>query len=921
MSKKNDWSDAAMTIPVPAKSVKAGLRPVDAEGNVKDDKPSSSLKQKTQQIRALLSERTEQLSTAKGILEVHPDLNLAKEITVAQVLAPKDLSDFKFRLRVNPVLYPGKVNPIAVARIQEVLNTHLELEEKVGDYLGDILYDHGAVVHLILPPAQIDSIVGQMDLESFDKASATDLFADIGVHTHTDPALTKAGIDGIHDNYKLFYRDSCRQHIINKNVSSGFDFENMSFATDHTEKKNEGCLVIDEIIEDERQTQALRIRLSPDIVMPLGDPSDKSKHHGYYILADDSGQLGTSCQDTGFMKDLLARMKKALHDETSNEYTIIKDLGFIEDSKDKKAKMSFDELMGRWVDFVEKPIREKIKSSGLVRGDVDVSEYHNFYRILLHRHLKQKKTRLIFVPAKLVSYMAMDYNDMGQGVSLLEKTAYYSSIRAIIQIAGVMNLVHNAIPVTDVAITLDEDDDDQLGTVETVLHELSKMTSLNFPIGTINPSEIVTSIQRAAYRVKIDGGTAFPKTSTELSDSGKSRVTQIDTEVDQQLRRLQYAGLGVSPEAIDQSLQGEFATQVILNDLLSAKRAMTKQRKFKKCLLDYIRRVIEFSPQFIKEIKDAGITDPAAFVRSLEIVMPTADMSRVEQHADAWDKISRFVDEVFPSIISDDMLRGMAGIDSQYTRDQLDDIRNIYASAYKRRYLKDNNILPEIWELIDPDSESGFNKEIPEHYRKVFKAIGPTVKAILKGIDNNDALIQKYLDNPKRKEDTDGTDTGSNPGNAGFGGAAPTPGAPVPGGADVFGSGVATPFSDDGEPFVEEDTGLDLEPGTDDEPGDPDVADPLAVTEDPIDLGLGGEEEEEADPLAGAEEETPDPLGEEEEPIDLDLTGEEEEDPADPDEVDPLAGEPEEVPEVTDPEDDPELDIDPDDPDTEDPLA
>lgn len=853
-NKPEQWEDESMSVPVPRASIQAGLREVDQEGKpTGKDAPKGG--KKHDKIRAILTERTEQLSTAKGILEVHPDLRLAKEISVAQILSPKDLSDYDFRLTINKVLYKEKVRQNVIERVQELLNTHLELEEKAAEYLGDILYDHGAVVHLILPPAKIDDLVSNtIDLESFDSTTNDTLFPDLNKHVASSEALTKAGIDGIHDNYKVFYRKEIREALVDRSTK-GYDFESFSFAFDDPKAEENEMLTLDDVLEEDRRVQALRIRLSPDIILPICDPSDKSKKFGYYILADDNGHLTTSCQDSGFMSDLLSRLKKALHDENSQEYTIVKDLGFIDKNQDKKAKETVDGLLEKWVDLVEAPIREQIGKSGIVHRDVDVKDCQNFYRILLSRHLKKKKTRIIFVPAKLVSYMAFDFNELGHGISLLEQTAYYSSIRAIVQLTGIMNMVHNSIPTTDVNITLDEDDDDPMGTIETIVHELSSMTTLNFPIGTVNPSDIITSLQKAAYRIKVDGGTMFPSTSTEMSDSGKNRTQQLNTDLDDQLRRKQYAGLGVSPDAIDQSLQGEFATQIILNDILSAKRAMNKQRKYKACLKEYIQRVIEFSPYFVKELKDLGIKDVARFVRALEIVMPTADTSRIEQQAESWDRLNRFVDEVFPSIISDDMLRGIAGIDGEYTRDMLDDVRNIFASGVKREWLRENNILPDIWRAIDPDKENGLTGEISEHYTKTFKAVAPIVKSVLKAFDANDDNIRKYLDNRTTTTDEDGNtvDTGS-----------------------MFGSGMATPFDEKGNPFQspisnqnpEDPFALDNENPVPEAFGDDDVDENVDEFGDPI----------EQDPVA--EDET-DPFAEEEQPSE-EMGSLEEEGPEDP---------------------------------------
>jgi hypothetical protein len=854
MPNENPWVEDKQPLKVPRSSLVLMETDKDEHGN---EKPRNGITE--QNVKSLLEERTEKLSTAKGILEIHPDLRLVREILIAQTLSPKDLSDFKLRLAVNRGIYKKEVKADLLTELTAMLNTEFNLEENIPEWVGDALFDHGAKIHLIMPPANIDALINQaaltgIDQESLDSITDGELFNNVGIVNPSNDVKNElkklAGVDQVFDNWAQMYKPTLREAARERHVSktTGIDMENYTFAAapvfgafgDGTRPGRESKPVEIEVEEELRkEAVAIPMEISVDACLAIGHPGNRKNHVGYYFLVDKHGYITSSVEESTFMSDLLNRLKRALHDDQSEEFQVIRGMDVMNGKEEKKKTAA--QFMDAWVRKIEEPIKKMIKDSNVVDGDVEITEYKAFYRIMLSRALKKQETRLLYVPAEMVSYIAFNYNEWGQGTSMLERTAYYSSIRAILQIVSMMSMVHNSLPHTELNVTLDENDTDGMGTIETLLHELSKMTSMNFPVGSVNPSEIMTSVQKALYRIKVDGGNKFPRTTTEMSDVSRSKTT-IDTTLEEDLKRKQYAGMEVTPEAVDQSLQGEFATAYILNDLLAAKRAMRRQRKLKPQIARHIYKLIRFSPKIIMWLKEKGINDKDMhdFVRSLDIILPAADQARIEQQAEAYEAYSRLIDDVMESFITDDMLRGIAGFaDSDYTRDILDDTRAIFSSALKRQWLSDNNVLGEIWRLIDKDGDDSLVDSIKDHYKNSFDAIGPIVVSVLKGISKTDNEILKFIDSKKDEE-----------GNSDF------DNAPRP--------GVGTPFNSEGDPFATDQDNIDGVGGEDDPfdegPGaEGDPADPFAADDDDADLDfLGGGDDDVID-VPGAEQNLDDP--------------------------------------------------------------
>lgn len=829
----SEWQDETGEFAVPRALVLSTIKEDLEEGKDKDE----SKRIKHNRVKTMLEQRTEQLSTAKGIMEVHPDLEMAKEIRVAHMLSPRDMSEYKLRLQIKKSIYAKASKPATLEAIVDILKEQLNLESGMRTIVGKALFTEGADIEMYLPPKTIEAVVaecGKLDLESFDNTPITELFPSLNNGYNFSESVTKdleaLGITEVSNNPKTLLRTEIRDHFLDRKIDGGFDVENANANTwFNVDKKSNSDgdlpLVFSEPEEsDMREGFAIRKTLPTDAVLPLCDPSDPSKHFGYYLLTGENGHFLSASDDKSFMADLLDRLKKAVHDEQSTEFQIIKDVGIIDKEAEKKNKQDLDKIMQSWIDKVVDPIKRNITENGFNADEIKLKDNRAFYRIMLSRALRKAKTKIVFVPASMVSYVAFDYNQLGQGVSLLEKTAFYSSLRAILKIAGVMNSVTNAIPITDINVTLDEDDDDQLGTLETVMHEISKMTVMNFPVGSVNPSDIATSLQKASYRLKVDGGSKLPNTSTEISDNNRNKTGGMDSEILRQLKIDHYAGLGVAPEAIDQTLQGQFATGLVINDLMSARRSMSDQAILVPQIEDRIYKFCRWSPAIHKLLNDAKIKDLHSFCKSLSLIMPSADISRIEQQAEQYETVSRFIDEVMPSVIDDQVLRGIFGeTNLRIAPNTLEDARNIIASTMKRKFIKDNNILPDIWALFDKDKESSLLTEMDDHYRSVFKYLGPRFKSILRSAANYDESMAKFIEeNYPAEEGAEGAQPG-----------------------DVPQTGGAIPFDEEGTPFAEpeaEEVPENLPEETPAGEGEE------APTEEPIDIPgtAGGEEEDPA---------------------------------------------------------------------------
>ncbi|AXH70862.1 virion structural protein [Vibrio phage BONAISHI] len=814
-------------------------------------------------LKNILVERTKMMSDVESIYQTNPDIRLAREILVAQTLSPKDLSAIKFKLFVDRSVYPDKVPLDFLEELQTHFTTKFDLESKMPQICGEALMDYGSWSYLFIPPSHIDDIIqgSKPDEISLENIADT-LKANVGnvstslfhrIDDDKKKKLTDLGIADLTTNLSLLKEGVYRNRAFVNKVDN-LSLESYSAPENdktRTWQKQPLLNFKRRNKEEALKNNPLVYKVPSDCILPIHEPSDPSEHLAYLILIDSKGRIVSRASNSDYAGDLERKLQRAMNDINGNkegsdsgngDFRIIKSV----DGWEQVDKNDPEEFIRLYSKSVMEPIIEMLEQHGMDEEGINLGDDDRIYRIMLERALEKKETRVLFVPADYVTYMAFNYNASGQGVGLMEQNKFFASLRAILQIADMMNAVTNSVPRTEFQVTLDDTDNDGLGTLEALMHELSRMTVLNFPVGTTNPSDIITSIQKAAYSIKVDGGDKFPNTSVDRSDTQRSRAVS-DSDLNDDVKRKLFAGLTVPVEAIDRTLEGETATALILNDLMAAKRAMERQLIFRKGIEDIVRTYSYFSMDVRDLCKKHKISDEKFedLLWALRLLLPVADTAKIEQQAETFETMERFFESAVSHYITDDMLRGIVG-DNQMSREILDDMNKIFVSELMRQWMRQNNILPELEQIVAEDRDENLITPLREHYKAVFKNFGPVLKQILDQANKIDIQAEKAR---QAHEDAQNEDD-------------------QPQGGDGRRAGVATPFGDDGANAFDDD--FDREGGFDDF-NEPEV--PEEVPDDTSGEGDQTEDSEEPEEVPDDSDEEPEePENDDDENTDQDDT-------------------------------------------------
>ena len=476
------------------------------------------------------------------------------------------------------------------------------------------------------------------------------------------------------------------------------------------------------------QGHPLAMHLPPEAVIVVHKSSDPSAHVGYFIVNDDQGSpirmrsnqnyLNSAFSGTGGATD---HITQALSGMRMNEYG----MGGLTPERMNAKEMS--ELYGR---LLEEDMIKRL-SNGVYGNNVSIANPTEVYRIMFARACAKMQTQLVFVPASMMVYIAFDYNEFGIGRSLLDKTRVKGSQRSMLEFADNMAAVNRSVSMKDVDITLDPHETNPQKAVETIVTNYMNATNNRYPLGVLDGGDIVNYLQRASVRVNITGNPRYPETKMDVNERA-SASTAPDGELADKKRREHYMGLGVSPTLIDSATDVDFAAQVYNQNILMVKRTIRDQEIMNDFITQIVRKYTVNSSILMGELEDTisdelrnkivkdfnlkGTTTSRqlvlSFLNSLTVKLPEP-ATKLSEQIKNYEEFELALEKVLPAFISSELFTtetmGLVG-------DKVDNVQFIVKSWFMRRWMMQNNMMPELFDLLpDANGLSGATDLLAEH--------------------------------------------------------------------------------------------------------------------------------------------------------------------------------------------------------------
>lgn len=544
----------------------------------------------------------------------------------------------------------------------------------------------------------------------------------------------------------------------------------------------------------------LVLRIPSEAAIPVHIPGDETKHIGYFVMVDADGNpvnrnsVNSSRDSISGLMGLAGAQGGAVNGNGSQGANLSSVL--IAKAKNNLASSAgsptVDNIAKVYSSIVENNLMQRL-TNGIYGSNVQIANNEEVYRIMLARALSSKFTRLIYLPAELVTYFAFDFYPNGVGKSYLDNIKNLTSIRAILLFAKVMAQVKSAISLTHVNMTLDPNDPDPQKTIEIAQHEIGKMRQQYFPLGINTPADLVNWIQGAGLEFSFEGHPGIPQTKFDFETKNLQREIP-DGELDETLRKQTYMAFGLSPETVDNGFNTEFATTAVANNILLSKRVIQIQQKFTPLLTDLCRKLISNDAIALNELRDivkenigsiekslseqevAQRTENedkflddvvARYIENFMIDLPRPDVTELQTQTAAFNEYSDALDKAIDSWISSEFVTSDLSGDIS---SNIDSLKSVLKSHFLRRWMSENGYMAELNDIVTADEEGKPTLDIFEMNKTHMEGLMRTAMKFIKSILPAKIATDKDIANLGVTEGTPDTSGGSSDSTDGGGG-------------------------------------------------------------------------------------------------------------------------------------------------------
>ena len=545
----------------------------------------------------------------------------------------------------------------------------------------------------------------------------------------------------------------------------------------------------------------LEIKLPPESVIPVFVPGFPEKHIGYFLVIDPEGYPVSKDKKMNYFNEfgrILSPTNQATMPQESNSraFTLF-------NGREDLIRRTATHTLNSFIDILEKNILDSCKN-GIVGGNIKIARKEEIYTIMLARSLANQQTQLLYVPKELLIYFANDYHPDGTGCSLLYDQKVILSLRTMLMYADTMGSVKNSIADSLYTIKLDEDDPDPAVAIEISQSEIMRGRSGLFPAGIADPSTQITYLQNAGMRFAYSGNSALPDVSYDVQQT-TSNFPGTDKDLNDRLFKQSIMGMGVPPDVIDKLHEMELATSVVTSNLLLSKRAIKTQNTFAPQFTELLKLRMYYDPVITKDIYDIifplkkyfiyptrlkalraalnnktiTVTDENwedicidivnIIINSYYMEFPKPNSATLKAQMTELEDYEKHVEKALDYILGEYLSENAIGLALQNEVKQIKDTTLAY---FMRDYMVKNGILPEVFDLMNTNSDGTPKLDIYKAQHDHLKSISRTLYSYL--IANTSVLkmnegIAKILEELKPKGDEGGSgssdtteDTGTN---------------------------------------------------------------------------------------------------------------------------------------------------------------
>jgi hypothetical protein len=362
------------------------------------------------------------------------------------------------------------------------------------------------------------------------------------------------------------------------------------------------------------------IELPGESVIPIIIDGSPSNHIGYFVVLNENGSPISIDSDN--YEELLSGVSGS--QRINNLYSSFYGNSQFSMSKRLATDAKVEILNSIYDSFIKNMMNSKLSKMGLDKHSVNLSS--SVSRVMFCRLLKNSETRILFVPRRLMSYMAFQYNSDGTGKSKIENIKFPLSLKMTLIIVRLISLIESSINRRSLNITLDDGIGNPLELLRSVKKDIisNKLYGLSY-----DPSTIIKSVLDKELTIvpsRIPGVEEF-----SLSDVPNNvEYPRPDDAVLDEINNMYMLSLGVPPSAMNRLSEDEFSRSVAANNIFFSNQLKSDQRVVTTFVSEMVVNYIRFSKKLtdmIREIisEEAMLKNSSESVTSTEAIVENTD--------------------------------------------------------------------------------------------------------------------------------------------------------------------------------------------------------------------------------------------------------------------------------------------------------
>ena len=447
-----------------------------------------------------------------------------------------------------------------------------------------------------------------------------------------------------HESYIDRSNASDRQ-ILDKVFKNIDNFVNSGYGDDNNLK----------VLKNNRQTyrkdlnEPLVIEYPVESIIPIYKPGTPSEHVGYLVLHDEEGAPLSKVKPVNYYRDLSNTFNSRTSGSRMASSLIQQGREMFDGMNSMIDEARQIEMLSRiHGNAIIKEIIERTRQ-GEYGKNLDIGDSTEAFRIMFYRALAGQRTRVLFMPKDIMTYMAQDFDNKGMGRSLIDNMKVLLSLRIQFMLAQVRAGIANSIPETVATVRIDEKDPDPKKTIQ-IAQALTLKTRLTagLMVGASNVQTIEDRINQSNIRLAIESD--HPKVPNIGHDITRNTadIPAPDNDTAELINRLVQMGTFLPPELVDNSYGVDFAREVLQQNFLVGmvvKQIQTKQNPY---FTEFVKKLILASPTLRIELKETVKSN----LNDILDVLNEASDDKIDKEALSHDSLRTIIDYITDKFIA-----------------------------------------------------------------------------------------------------------------------------------------------------------------------------------------------------------------------------------------------------------------------------